>query len=89
MNTDTSKVFDQIMNAAEQVIGLKGLTPRDKNAAIGKLRDVAAFLRGAEGLADFKQAPYSGPVDEKPAPRGEKSAADKPAEGTSGTPIKK
>jgi len=81
MNADSSKVFDQITKAAEMTVDLKGLTPRDKNALIGKLRDAAAFLRGAEGLADFKQAPYTGTV----AALG----GDKPADATSSTPIKR
>jgi len=81
MNADSSKVFDQITKAAEMTVDLKGLTPRDKNALIGKLRDAAAFLRGAEGLADFKQAPYTGTRDAK--------GGDKPADATSSTPIKR
>ena len=56
MNADSSKVFDQITKAAEMTVDLKGLTPRDKNALIGKLRDAAAFLRGAEGLAEIGRA---------------------------------
>jgi len=79
MNADSSKVFDQITKAAEMTVDLKGLTPRDKNALIGKLRDAAAFLRGAEGLADFKQAPYTGHVVAEPLQ----------ASATSSTPIKK
>lgn len=83
MNADSSKVFDKIVKAAEEVVDLKSLTPRDKNALIGKLRDAAAFLRGAEGLADFKQAPYTGAVDAKGEAKGGQ------AEGISSTPIKK
>lgn len=36
-----------------------GLDARDRNAAIGKLREVAAFVVGAPRVPPYKQAPFA------------------------------
>lgn len=62
-------IADRINNVALEVAECCALDARDRNAAIGQLRNVAAFVRGAEGLPGFKQAPFE-PTTPRPATRG-------------------
>ncbi len=36
-----------------------GLDARDRNAAIGKLRELSAFVAGARSVPPYKQAPFA------------------------------
>jgi hypothetical protein len=49
----------QIAAIASHVADCPALDARDRNAAIGQLRAVAAFVRGAEGFPGFKQAAFA------------------------------
>lgn len=53
------ELADQIALIAAQVADCAELDARDRNTAIGQLRNVAAFVRGAEGLSGFKQAAFA------------------------------
>jgi hypothetical protein len=54
-----SEIADSIAELAKQVANCVALDARDRNTAIGQLRNVAAFLRGAEGLPGFRQAAFA------------------------------
>jgi hypothetical protein len=54
-----SEIADTIAEIAKQIADCAVLDPRDRNTAIGQLRNVAAFLRGAEGLPGFRQAAFA------------------------------
>lgn len=53
------EIADKINNIALEVAECRELDARDRNAAIGQLRNTAAFVRGAEGLPGFKQAAFA------------------------------
>lgn len=48
----------QIATLAAAIADAPDLDSRDKNAAIGQLRQTAGFLRGAVGFPGFKQAAF-------------------------------
>jgi len=54
-----AEIAVSIAEIAKQIVHCAALDPRDRNAAIGQLRTVAAFVRGAEGLPGFRQAPFA------------------------------
>ncbi len=65
-----SQIADDIAEIASVVAGCAGLEPRDRNAAIGQLRTVAAFVRGAAGLKGFRQAAFAPTTTASPKPEG-------------------
>lgn len=54
-----SEIADSIAELAKQIADCAALDARDRNTAIGMLRNCAAFLRGAEGLPGFRQAAFA------------------------------
>lgn len=54
-----SEIADSIAELAKQLVHCTALDARDRNTAIGQLRNVAAFLRGAEGLPGYPQAAFA------------------------------
>ncbi len=50
-----------IQDAAREVAEIDGVPPRDRNAIIGQLRNVAAQIRGISGLPDWPSVPFSPP----------------------------
>lgn len=63
------EIADKINNIALEVAECRDLDARDRNAAIGQLRTVAAFVRGVEGLPGFKQAPFEPTTANSAAPK--------------------
>lgn len=55
----TQEIASEIATLAAKVADCKGLDNRDRNTAIGMLRNAAAFIRGAEGMPGFAQAAYA------------------------------
>ena len=53
------EIADQIAAIAAAIADVPDLDSRDKNAAIGQLRQTAGFLRGAVGFPGFKQAAFT------------------------------
>lgn len=54
-----SEIADSIATIAAQIADCAALDARDRNTAIGQLRNVAAFVRGAAGLPGFRQAAFA------------------------------
>jgi hypothetical protein len=53
------EIAERIAAIAADIATCETLDSRDRNAAIGQLRQVAGFVRGAEGLPGFKQAAFA------------------------------
>lgn len=68
------EIADKINNVALEVAECQDLDARDRNTAIGQLRNVAAFVRGAEGLPGFKQAAFAPTTPGGFTPRSEPSS---------------
>lgn len=52
-------IASAIGDVAAKLVDCVELDARDRNTAIGNLRNVAAFVIGAEGLNGYKQAPFA------------------------------
>ena len=62
------EIADKINNVALEVAECRELDARDRNTAIGQLRNVAAFVRGVESLPGFKQAAFAPTTPNGPRP---------------------
>jgi len=59
LTMNAHEIAAQIATLAAALADAPDLDGRDKNAAIGQLRQVAGFVRGAVGLPGFKQAAFA------------------------------